>query len=102
MVARYRLAGALSALGIFGLTLPLLGGAHSGEAKSAEHPISLAIVSGDQLQLSLRGTIVEGERQPAGTSNLVCSRIFRLGIANVGVACERESRKQRSAALLSE
>lgn len=90
MLMRDKIAGVLVAVGVIGLALAPLKSTQVASAanltKSGD--VTIAIASGSQLHLFQEGGFQPKNQQRAKTEQkMLCSNVFRLTIADVGLHC---------------
>jgi hypothetical protein len=95
MLARNNIAGVLTAFGVTGLLLsPFILTPAVSASSSTARSISVAIAAGPQLRLLL-GDETTGAARVATTKtsrNMICSQVFRLSFADVGLNCRGEAK----------
>ena len=95
MLARNNIAGVLTAFGVTGLLLsPFILTPAVSASSSTARSISVAIAAGPQLRLLL-GDETTGAARVATTKtsrNMICSQVFRLTFADVGLNCRGEAK----------
>lgn len=89
MSTQNTIAGLLTAFGLIGLALaPMQAPAAKQQAKVNAGKVALAISLGSQLRLEPDGTrITYKTTASATTHNMVCSDVYRLQVADIGLGC---------------
>lgn len=98
MLMRDKIAAVFTSMGILGLAMsPFVVPATANVAAEPDKSVSIAITSGPQLQLIAMDNAL-GAIPVATTSadQMVCHRVFRLPIADVGLRCDPIPRKLAS------
>lgn len=98
MSAQHTLAGFLTAIGVIGLVIASLKAPSIATYTETEvRPATVAISLGSQLQLDQVGATTAAKTTPKTARSMVCSTVYQIAGARVGLSCRSGSSMQTAA-----
>jgi hypothetical protein len=86
MFTRHKIAGVLMSFGLLGLAISTFATSPTASTTNDQTTVTIAISSGPQLKLVRDGDYLVSANP--GRDNMVCGRVYRLAIADVGLSCQ--------------